>query len=197
MPEAFLGDEDLISGCLEGKKRSWDVFVQRFSKLVYWSIQRTLEGTAYKGRRDLYEEVFQELFTRLIEKQELQRLREIKSVRKFLSVMACHMTWDRVRHLSRLEKKRVSIHEDFSDLDGDFPMTAPADLADSREKQHLISEALGQLSLKERSCVELHYVDGKTHHEISLILGFSQDTVSTIIRRTKEKLKSGLEEHEG
>ncbi len=191
-----LEDEELVSACLEGRKEAWDQFVGRFSKLIYWSICRTIQRQPFGGVEELCEEVFQEVFRKLLEKEELSKLRDAKNIRKFLSVISCHAAMDKLKSLSRHERKNVSSSAGPSEDGEEAPsllLTAergtPADLALSREKEALIAQTLGGLSPKERACVELYYLDDKTHQEISAILGFPQDTVSTVIRRAKDKLK--------
>jgi len=185
MPGPLSDDQELISACLSGRKDAWDAFVDRFSRLIYWGIRRTLAGTPFVERVDLCGEIFQELFERLVAKDELARLRDAQSVRKFLSVMACRETLDKIKMLSRLEKRQVS---------GEF-LSAPADpsgTAHGREVNDAVAEVLDDLTPKERACVELCLLDGKTHREAGETLGLPADTVSTVIRRAKEKLKAKL-----
>ena len=56
----------------------------------------------------------------------------------------------------------------------------------------LLEAELGRLSPKERTCVEWHYLDGRTHREIGLILGLPLNTVTSIIHRTRQKLGEAL-----
>ncbi|MGH7197616.1 MAG: RNA polymerase sigma factor [Candidatus Omnitrophota bacterium] len=186
MSDPFTDEYKLIDGCLAGRKDSWDAFVERFSKLIYWGIHRTLEGTPFRERADLCSDIFQELFERLVAKDELARLRDAKSVRKFLCVMACRETQDKVKALSRLEKRQVPGEEALV-LPGD-----PSGAAQSRELNDAVCDVLEDLSPRERACVELCILDGKTHREAGETLGLPPDTVSTIVRRTKEKLKAKL-----
>ena len=180
-------DSKLIAGCIEGRKESWDRFVDQFSRLIYWSIQKTLETSSYKARGDLAHEVFQECFERLLEKKELETLRNIDSIRKFLTIMASHMTMDKIRSIARHENR---ISGDISSLE-EFGLTVkePTQSALSNEQAVLVATALSELSPKQRLCVEWYYVDGKTHREISEILGLPIDTVSATIRRAREKIK--------
>ena len=188
MPDPFTDEVKLIDGCLAGRKDSWDAFVDRFSRLIYWGIRRTLAGTPFRNQTDLCNEIFQELFERLVAKEELARLRDAKCVRKFLSVMACRETLDKIKMLSRLEKRQVSAEEGMG-LAGD-----PPGAAQGREVNDAVSEVLEDLSPKERACVELCILDGKTHREAGEVLGLPPDTVSTTLRRTKDKLKAKLTE---
>src|SRR3989338_1234619 len=100
MPE-IPTDQELIAGCLDGQKSSWDAFVDRFSRLIYWSIQKTLETSSYKARSDLVRYIYQECFTRLLERRELDALRSAESIRKFLTVIASHLTMDKIRSIER------------------------------------------------------------------------------------------------
>ncbi len=202
MPETFPSDQDLIVGCIEGKRDSWDAFVERFSRLIYWGIFKALEGTAFQESTDLCNEIFQEIFTRLVERDELNSLRELTSVRKFLSVMTCRATLDKLKALRRQEKSRVDMEkiilneesgeESVMETALEGAASNPADDVISKEREGVIGEVLETLSLKERACVEFYYVDGKAHREIGEILGMPQDTVSSIIRRAKEKLRLRL-----
>ena len=147
-----------------------------------------MEGSSFRERGDLCDEIFQELFERLVAKGELARLRDAKSVRKFLSVMACRETLDKIKMLSRFEKRRGTEEEALGTAED------PDKKAHARQVQETVSDVLEDLSPKERNCVELCLLDGKTHREAGEILGLPADTVSTIIRRTKEKLKAKLTE---
>ena len=186
MPES-PSDQELLTGCLDGSQESWNIFVERFSKLIYWSIHRTLETYSFKGQTDLPHEIFQDFFTGFLEKDKLQKLKETSSVRKFLTVMACHSTVDRIKAIGKTEK-RIDPEEDPDSLIRDKSYN-PGLGAVSGERAALVAKALQGLSPKERLCVEWYYLDGKTHREISEVLGISQDTISSLIRRSKDKLK--------
>lgn len=181
----MIEDQVLIDGCLSGDKKSWDVFVERFSKLIYWSIRQAFTGSAFHERAELTDEVFQEVFARLLEREELVRLRESKSIRRFLSVMAGNMTLNKVRSIARAEKRMFSIDED----------VAPAvtgSTAERNEKDVLVAEVVDALAEREQRCLELHYLDGKTQSQISEILGLPQTTVANVIWRTRERLRARL-----
>ena len=187
-----LGDQELISGCLSGDAASWRVFVERFSRLVHWSIRRTLASSAQPGKEELVRELFQDLFERLLERNELARLREAGSVRKFLAVMACHMTLDKVKGLSRRSQKNSSLDSLLENHEDAALGFIPADPLLQQESESILGAALGELTPKERACVQFHYEEGKTHSEIGRLLGMPENTVSTVLRRTREKLRQKL-----
>lgn len=188
MSRSLSNDRELIQGCLEGNKRAWDLFVDRFANLVYWSIQKVLENGRFAARKDLSDDIFQEVFQRLVEKEGLSKLRQVERLRPFLVVIATHAALDKVKHLTRQETKTLPLEEEFLEAD----VNAPTTKVITGERDGLISEALDRLSPKERACVEWHYMDGRTHQEIARILGLSTDTVSSILRRTRQKLEESF-----
>jgi RNA polymerase sigma factor (sigma-70 family) len=193
-------DEELVSACLKGDGQSWDEFVGRFSKLVHWSIRKTLEGSSFKSRKELLEDIFQEFFKKWLDRNELARLRDCRSLKKFIAVSACHMAMDKVKELSRLERRETPITAGMG-AEEENPASilmngcGPSDsghAAAAHERNQLVESVFLSLSPKERMCVELHYLDGYTHQRIAALLGISQDTVSTVLRRVKEKIRMRL-----
>ncbi len=189
-----LGDQELISGCLKNNAACWQIFVQRFSRLIYWAIRKTLAGEAPGGVEEFTQEVFQELFERLLEKNELAKLRDAHSVRKFLSVMACHITLDKLKSLSRHAKKNFSLESPMLNNEDPALGFLPANPMLQQEFDGIFVEALAELSVKERCCLQFYYEEGKSHSEIACLLGLPENTVSTVLRRTREKLRKKLSE---
>ncbi len=200
MPES---DRELIQGCLAGDKKAWDLFVGRFSNLIYWSIQKALEKSPLRLKKDVCDDIFQEIFRRILENRELEKLRETGHLRQFLVVMAMHGALDKIRSLRRRESRDVSLEKEFLPKDtGEAVILAdiledssqgPSARVISDERDLAISEILERLSPKERTCVEWHYMDGKAHQDIAAILGVPVGTVSSIIQRTKEKLQTSFQ----
>lgn len=185
-------DQELIAGCLKGDGTAWNQFVERFAKLVHWSIRRSFEKPPPGGSEDFCREVFQDFFHRLIDKNELLKLREIGNLRKFLSVMACHLAIDRLRTLTRHANKMRPV-EDLLDEDETLPVVFPDDqdpspgLLDS-----VLEDSLKDLSAKERACLQFFIVEGRTAAQTGQILGISESNVHSVVRRSKEKLKTKL-----
>lgn len=146
------------------------------------------------GREEFSREVFQELFERLLEKNELERLRTVHSVRKFLSVMACHMTLDKLKGLSRYAKKNFSLESVVLNNEDPALGFLPADPMLQREFDGIFGDAMSALSPKERACLQFYYEEGKTHLEIGRLLGLPESTVSSVLRRTREKIQKKLSE---
>lgn len=199
MPKNISSDYELIVGCLEEKKEAWNHFIERYARLVWWSIHQTLGGSSFKGRTGLAEEIFQDFFEKLMDKARLTKVRDSKEISKYLSAAATYATLNKIRSLTREDRKNVWIDtpnaEDSSveilkllDTEAKNFVT----LAQEKEKDTIINEVLESLTFKERACMELHYMEDKTHKQIGLLLGMPQDTVSTILRRSREKIRARL-----
>ena len=188
-----MTDAELITGCLAGHQESWDLFCERFSKLIHWSIRRTLDRSPYRGRREISDDIFQDVFKRLLDRNELAKLKEADSVRKFLSVMSCNATFDRIKILRRQETQAPEIGEEpgIEESVRDFD---PASEAVARECRDILDRMLEALKPKERSVLESFYLDGLSHKVIAERWGFSEDGVEALLRRTREKLKQALGE---
>jgi RNA polymerase sigma factor (sigma-70 family) len=179
-----LDNDELICACLRREKNAWDLFVERFSRLVYWSIQQTLKDGPWSANQDLVHDIFQDIFTQLIEKEELKRLKESKNIKRFLCVMASHKTLNAIRSLTR--RGHTALEDSLEKSAGLESVEADVLRA---EKDELIHCLLETLSESERQCLELYYLEEKTHEEIGAQLGIPKGTVSTLIRRSREWLK--------
>lgn len=188
-----MTDEELVAGCLAGRKDSWDLFCERFSKLIHWSIRRTLDRSQFRGRQEILEDVFQDVFKRLLDRNELAKLRQTVSVRKFLCVTACNTALDRVRMLRVREVQPEEPEEETSDYES-VCVSDPASEAVSNESREILGRMLDALKPKERSMFESFYLDGLSHKIIAERWGFSEDGVEALIRRTREKLRQALGE---
>lgn len=198
MTPAFPGDKALIEACLRNEAGAWDEFIARYSKLVWWSVQRSLGRTRFAGRHDVASDLFQEVFGKIFEKKEVLRLEDPSGLKKFIVVLSANLTLDRVKALSRLEGRSVFLDADDEESLSDAgpieaPEPGPAEAAQSREKEAAVAEALETLSPKERACLEMAVFDGQSHRQIALLLGLPPDTVSTLIRRAKDKVREKFE----
>ena len=175
---------------MRGEKRAWDEFVDRYSKFVYWSIWKALETSGVSDKEEVCRETFQELFRRILERPRLEKLATASSPRKYLQVTATNLVLERFRRAGSSVRFEVSAEEEAGQASD--PGGSPQEQAVLNERRAVLDKVLGRLKPKERTCLELHYLDGKTHQEISGLLGLPLHTVSSIVRRTLEKLRERL-----
>lgn len=173
---------------MRGDKSAWDLFVDRYSKLVYWSIWKALEKSPAPDRHEACREAFQDFFRRVLEPARLRQLAGASSPRKYLQVMAGRLVFERFRRadvVSKLEVSSASVKESELSSDTEEERTRS-------ERAVILEGVLGSLKPNERACLELFYLEGRSHPEIASRLGLSHEAVSSTLRRTKEKVREKL-----
>ena len=196
MGEVFGSDAALLEGCIAKNKRAWDTFVERFSRLVYWSIQKAFAQSVFEERVELVGDVYQQVFEILLGRQELVRLREAQNIRKFIVRLAYRRALNFLRDLKRHERREESFEVPEGQETGGFVPEADIERArnalSEKERDLILNEALDALNEKERACLELCYVENKSYETIAGILEIPVNTVSVTIWRTKAKIKKAF-----
>ncbi len=182
-------EEALLAGCSRNDSGAWNEFITRYSRLIYWAIGQILKDSRFGSRLDLTEDIFQDVFRKIFEKNTLTSLADPAHIKKYLVVLSTHLTLDRLKSISRWENKSVNT-DDL--VEGEAAQKSPQETVHQNELNAAVSEALDGLTSKEQACLELHVLDGMTHQEVGVVLELSQNTVSSIIRRAKDKVKEKL-----
>ena len=186
-----LSEEELVSACLARRAGAWEEFVRRFSRLIHWCVRKTLEEKFFSRRTDVAEDAFQEVFRKLLEGDCLRKLEDPQSLPTYLRVMACFVTMDKIKTRRRFENRFLPV-DDHGDDAGSGDAPGPALSADRTFLRQSLDEIWASLSPKERLCLELSVLDGRTHDQIAVLLATPQNTVSSLIRRLKDKIKADL-----
>ncbi len=182
-----MSELELIKQCLQKNKKAWDIFVQKYSKVIYWAIKKRLNASGFKSDQDDINGIFQEVFLSILEGGKLRQLKDAKTIPGWLAMIASNKAVDFMRRAIRDDRRLVP----------DMPV-----LNDDNFKQELhqrdlidlIGSSINSLSDKARIVISFNLLQGRTHKEIANIMNMPVNTVSTIIARAKEKLKQDLEE---
>jgi len=182
-----MDEQELIRRCIEKDKPAWDIFVGKYGRLIYWAIHKRLAASSFAYDDGDVQTIFQEVFLSLIEGEKLKQLKDARRIAGWLAMVASHKTVDFMR-------QKISRDKHFSDT-GDAPP-----VNDENYKQELIANDLVNIvkmvietfSPKEKIILHLNLFGEKTHVEIAGITAIPVNTVSTIIARAKEKLKTEL-----
>ena len=180
-----MSESELIKRCIKKDKKAWDIFVEKYSRLVYWAIRKRLAMSSFKCNETDVEDIFQEVFLTVLIGEKLSQLRDPKFIPGWLSMVASNKTVDFMRQKAHREQNLVVDMPVFKDN------TFEQDLL-SQDVVFAIKELINTLSDKERIIISLNLLEEKTHKEIADILKMPVNTISTIIARTKEKLKEKL-----
>lgn len=180
-----MNEIKLIKLCQEKDKKAWKIFLKKYGKIIYWAIRKRLEKITSDYQQNDIEDIFQEVFLTLFEGNKLNQLNNIKFLPGWLAMVSSNKTIDYMR-------KKISNKED---LTIDFTTFKDDSFKESllnRDDFALVNTVIENLSDKERIIISLNILEEKTHQEIAKITSLSINTISTIIARTKQKIKNNL-----
>jgi RNA polymerase sigma factor (sigma-70 family) len=130
-------DRELLRACGRNDESAWEEIVNRYQRLVYAIPRRAGMD------EDLSAEVFQEVFTTLLEK--LDDIEQPERLQAWIVTTARRKTW-RIMGRERLSTGRLTVKEESDALDrlpDNVPL--PDELMLQLEQQHLVRSALLRL----------------------------------------------------
>ncbi|NQT28829.1 MAG: RNA polymerase sigma factor, partial [Candidatus Omnitrophica bacterium] len=148
-------------------------------------IRKRFGGSGFSFNQDDIDCIFQEVFLLILQGDKLLQLKDIETVASWLAVIASNKTVDFMRRKIKQNKRFVSELPEIKD-------NKFKEELNQRDSLELVEQLINSLSSKEKIVISFNLIENRTHREISGIVGIPVNTVSTIIARTKEKLKKEL-----
>jgi len=192
-----MDDIDLIQGCISGDKNSWDIFAERFSRLIYDSIIRTFRKYGADFNQDILDDLHNDVFVALLD-NDYRAIRAYEGkngckLASYIRTIAVRKTIDFLRKI----KPVTSIEEDSAKDGGGDPRIMDAlsvsqtenDLG-SKESIEISKILIDELKKEERKLCELFYVEKKSPEYIAENLGISVDNFYVRKQRILNKLKT-------
>jgi len=171
---------ELISGCVNGKKESWDLFFQKFHRLV--------TGIAFHKSHDSMEDAVQTIYLRLIE-DDYRVLKKFNgsSYGAFLLYLK-----EVCRNVVKEENKKFSQKKSYivpTEVNTDSLVDPKSiNFPENEEEREQLLEKIMELKLGFREVMVLK-LNGYKAREIAEILNLPLNTVLTRIKRSIEKFK--------
>jgi RNA polymerase sigma factor (sigma-70 family) len=180
--------KSLLGACLNGEKSSWDAFVLQYTRLVYYTIKKTLSLYHVEPSTDIVDDMFQNFFLSLI-RDDFRKLLQFRGRRDaslacWLRVIAARQTID---YLRKREASASCTTDNFAPDNSD----PSASLMDQEQKR-LLSQTLEALTPRDRLFVELYFYQSFPPEEIAKILQVSTSAVYTKKSRVLTKLRESL-----
>jgi RNA polymerase sigma-70 factor (ECF subfamily) len=189
-----IPDKTIIDGCIKGKPGAWEEFVQRFSGLVIWAIRDKLSRAGLPFTQQDTEDIHQEVFLAVSNK--IKSLKDPSRVAPWLCVISSNAALNYMKNKGRINIEAVSSSEEGGGralietlASGE---TSIAQRLDEKLKKQIVTEAIETLAPKEKIVLNLHLVHENTISEVAQILDMQQGTVSSIVKRAKDKIKEYL-----
>ena len=176
--ESEISVSELLQGCMEGNRKSWDLFFDKFHRLI--------TGVVNQKSSENIDDTVQLIYLRLVEN-------DYKILRKFNgnSYGAFFLYLKEIsKNVVREENKKNFQQNKITDNYVEDNLIDPQTLInnDSEEDLNHLMDRIMQLDLAFREVLTLRYLGYKTR-EIAEILNIPLNTVLTRIKRASEKIK--------
>lgn len=188
-------DQRILSRCLSGDRKASELFVQRFSDLVYRSVQHALRTKDVPYSRadvdDLHNAVFLELFDKGCKKLRQYEGRNGCSLASWVRLIAVRTVLNhlRKRGVDTLvwRKHRVDL-EDIPELKSDE--MGAWDAVEKAEQNRLLRDGIRRLPPRDRLFMKLHFDRGLPLPEVAAAMQISVRNAYVVKHRAIEKLKT-------
>ena len=175
-------DVQLIRRVLSGDDKAFDILVGKYEKSVHALVWRKIGDFHYA------EEITQDTFLRAYRK--LSTLKNPHQFAGWLYVMANRLCIDWIRKqkpaMQSLEETSV---KEIDSVTYERYVEENRELEAAEHRHELVKKLLKKLPESERTVVTLYYLGEMTTKEISKFLGVSVKTISSRLRRARERLK--------
>lgn len=189
-----MNDLEFVQKCSTGDKRSWDEFVDRYSRLVYSYIHSVFISKGFTATQENIDDLFQEIFLSLF-KNKFQKLKTFQakngsSLASWLRQVTVNYVIDYMRSL----RPMVSLDQD--NEDGLDLKNILADSSESikdrlnvKDKLTHLKECIKNLSPDDKYFVELHVNQGLSLSRLSDHLEVKRGTLDMRKTRILERLR--------
>ncbi len=195
----FNTDRELLDACFDGNRIAQEEFINRFSKLVYYSIHRAFKVKGLAPGQEEVEDLFGDVFLSIFD-SDFAKLRSFEgrngcSLASWIRLIAGRKAIDHLRDKHR-DKVGVSADYDTGHAErSDDP--DPEETFLDREREDILSAAIIRLPPEDLLFLNLYYEDEHPPERIAEILGVSVNTVYSRKHRMLERLKKLVEEEKG
>jgi len=181
----FWDDVSLIERCIQREEKAWQVFIERFRGLLYYSARERLRRNGIRFREEDIDDIVQGIFLEIWEKSRLEEIRERVKIKAWLSIVAQRRALNYIRQ----RKERLLSQDEFYKIDN-----IRADTIGSLSEELLkeLENVIESFDARHKIALKLNIIYGKSHKEIAEFMNISINTVSTIIARKKALLKERL-----
>ncbi|MCX7661788.1 MAG: sigma-70 family RNA polymerase sigma factor [Candidatus Omnitrophica bacterium] len=189
-----MEDLELLRRCFKREKSALDIFIQKYSRLIYTYIHQTLKSQNYNFTEEEVSDIFQDIFVLLFQNN-FKKLKSFKarnncSLASWLRQVVINFTLDYLKKL----RPAVSIEEE--DQNGlslkDFLPTqyeSQRDLLLKKERISQLEDCINSLEEEEKYFLELHFNQGLNLEILRLHFKISRSAVDMRKARILEKLR--------
>jgi RNA polymerase sigma-70 factor, ECF subfamily len=185
-------DVELLDGMLLRDAVAWREFTRRFDRLIYRSIHKVTQRFSTLLDSADTEEIYAILLSSLTGR-DMHKLRTFEPERghrlsTWIGLLATNAAWDYLRTVSRQPSRSNSATvEDLGAAASD-----PFQALSAKEEWLRVHEALSEFSAKDRTFVDLFFVQGRSPEQIADEMQISVKTVYSKKHKIRCRLESAL-----
>lgn len=170
-----LTNSELVEGCIRK-----DPMVM---KAVYESFKTSIFNISYRytGDKTEAEDLSQEIFIKIF--QHIQKLKETDAFKNWIYRIAVNSCLNHIRS-DRLKKRKENQHKQHNAL--------KVVKNGSELLRMQIEQGIQMLPIKQKSVFILHDIEGFTHHEIAIMMGWSDGTSKSQLFKARMKMRAYL-----
>ena len=199
MKENLEDDINLVEGCINKDLRAWATFIKKYSNLISISIENRLKKYGFSLPHQDIEDIRQNVLASIWKDSKLEGVKNRNDISYWLAIVAGNeaMMYLKIKRGQEPQKK-ISLYDrvDEKELVEFIPAdrSGPLDELAREEISKKIEEAIELLPLKEKLIMKLNVIYDKKYDEIARLLNFPKGTVSSYIKRAKERLRKALKD---
>ena len=178
-------EEEILKGCISGNKEKWNIFAQKYRKLILHSIYKTLrvyeQPTNPDEVDDLFQDVFISFYANDFKKMRIYDPTKGRSLASWLRLITVRMT---INHI----KKSKPIPS-LDDLPSKPSQKSRQELIIDKESQKNLSDIIEKLPTDDKLLIELSYIRELPPAIVAQMLHISVGAFYTRKNRIVSKLK--------
>jgi RNA polymerase sigma-70 factor (ECF subfamily) len=193
-------DRYLIEACLKKDLVAWSALIKKYSGLIYVSIENRLKKYGIHTSSQDIEDIRQNIFSDIWKNDKLSHITNRDDISYWIAILSGNAAVEHFRSPdARRSRNTVPLYHKINNKELNEILLSgipgPNDELARAETQERIELAIESLPGREKIMIKLHLIHDKKYHEIAEFLGVPKGTVSSYIKRAKEKLKESLKDN--
>lgn len=184
-------DAPLVEACINGDSAAWAVLVKRYHALISASIANRLKRYGFDPTCEETEDIRQNVLSSVWEEKKLLQVRNRKKIACWLSIVSGNAAIEHMRRKMADKNPKFISLSDIAKIDD---MQTVSQEADEEGFSEMVERAIALLPPKEQLVSKLNLLHGMEYREIAQMLNMPKGTVSSCLKRAKEKLRRRLKD---
>jgi RNA polymerase sigma-70 factor (ECF subfamily) len=189
-------DAALVEACIQKDAEAWTALISKYSSLVNTSISNRLRKYGFNPSCEETEDIRQNLFVSIWTSGKLEKVRNRRSIAYWLAIVAGNAAIAHMRQ--KMGAETIKFVPLLETEEAEALITTPAiddlgpSLLDHKNLVETIERSIEKLPPKEQLVTKLNLLHNMGYREIAEMLKIPAGTVSSYIKRAKDKLKEEL-----